>query len=168
MKKTLLILSLIAFGLTSVSAQTVNNGKGKTASDNPKENKVKPVKANSDTSSTDTAAMVFEKKTHDFGTIEEGTRAKTVFKFTNTGNVPLVLTNVKPSCGCTSPNWSREPIAPGETGEITVEFNSNGKGGSTFHKSVTVTSNAGVTVIYIKGNVVKKPTEPESPVRIKN
>jgi hypothetical protein len=149
MKKILVILTLFFIGTGVTVAQ---NAAGDSSTN---------------VSNTDTAKIKFEKKTHDFGTIEEGTQAKTTFKYSNTGNVPVILTNVRPSCGCTTPNWSREPLQPGESAVITAVFNSRGKSG-TFHKSITVTSNAGTTMIYIKGNVIKQSEEPQTPVRIKN
>ena len=68
-------------------------------------------------------------------------RVTTVFEFTNEGMVPLVLTNVRASCGCTTPKWTREPIEPGQKGNITVTYNPNGRPGR-FQKTVTITSNA--------------------------
>lgn len=150
MKKLLLILAILSIGV-EVSFAQKNAANDSSVS----------------VGTADTAKIKFERKTHDFGTIEEGTRAKTVFRYTNTGKVPLVLSKVKPACGCTTPSWSREPLAPGESAEITAVFNSTSKNG-TFHKSITVTSNAGVTVLYIKGNVKKKEVQPQTPVRIKN
>ncbi|RMG69675.1 MAG: DUF1573 domain-containing protein [Bacteroidetes bacterium] len=78
--------------------------------------------------------------TYDFGQIEPGSKVKHTFTFRNTGEHPLKITRVKPSCGCTSPDWSREEIAPGEEGFVEVVFNSAGKSGMQ-HKTVTVTGN---------------------------
>lgn len=116
----------------------------------------------------DTAIIEFSKVSHDFGKIVVGTQAKTTFEYTNKGNVPLVLTNVRPSCGCTAPNWSREPLMPGETAKIDINFNSSGKAGQKFNKSITVTSNATSQVLYIRGEVLSKAVEPTSPVIINN
>jgi len=82
----------------------------------------------------------FNEENHDFGAIEEGVIAKHDFEFTNTGDAPLIITNASGSCGCTVPSWPREPIAPGETGKIHVEFNSNGRTGNQT-KTVTLSSN---------------------------
>ncbi len=82
----------------------------------------------------------FKEESHNFGTIEEGTIAKHDFEFTNTGEAPLVITNAQGSCGCTVPEWPREPIAPGETGKIHVEFNSTNRTGNQT-KQVTLTAN---------------------------
>lgn len=106
--------------------------------------------------------ITFEKTTHDFGKINEADgRVTTVFEFTNEGMVPLVLTNVRASCGCTTPKWTREPIEPGAKGNITVTYNPNGRPGR-FQKTVTVTSNATepTTKLYIKGEVIPKPVKP--------
>jgi len=85
--------------------------------------------------------MTFEKTTHDFGTINEGDRVETIYKFTNTGNAPLIITKIKASCGCTVPTgWKKTPILPGETGEFTVKFNSRNKPNKQ-RKSVTITCN---------------------------
>ena len=83
----------------------------------------------------------FTKTKHVFGTIkEDGGLAQVTFNFKNTGNKPLKLTNVRASCGCTTPKWSKEPIQPGEEGFIDVSFNTTGKMGIQ-NKSVTVTGN---------------------------
>jgi len=76
----------------------------------------------------------------DFGTIQQGESPEFTFKFKNTGNEPMIISNAKGSCGCTVPQWPKEPIAPGETGEINVKFNSKNKKGSQ-NKTVTLTAN---------------------------
>ncbi|HSH19473.1 MAG TPA: DUF1573 domain-containing protein [Draconibacterium sp.] len=93
---------------------------------------------------------------HDYGTIEQGSDGTHEFKFTNGGKTPLILSNVRSSCGCTVPSWTKEPVAPGKEGAIKVVYNTNNVGN--FNKSITVNSNAkyGVVVLHIKGNVVKK------------
>ncbi len=98
--------------------------------------------------------MKFESETHDFGSIKEGVQATWDFKFTNTGKEPLVITNVQAACGCTTPSWPKEPIAPGESGKITAVYNSKGRPNA-FAKAVTVYSNAktATKVLNIKGNV---------------
>ncbi|MEX0966822.1 MAG: DUF1573 domain-containing protein [Bacteroidia bacterium] len=118
------------------------------------------------------AVAEYTEDSHDFGTITEGTQAKHVFTVKNTGNADLMIVNVRPSCGCTTPSWTREPIAPGKTGTITAVFNSSGRPGN-FHKSITVTTNEpqsnNTKVIFIKGTVTgkgsAKPAE-ETPVRV--
>lgn len=90
----------------------------------------------------DGAVITFEKKTHDFGDILQGDKPEHTYYFTNTGNEPLIITNVQVQCGCTTPKgWARDPIPPGGKGEITIAFNSAGKMGKN-NKAVTVISNA--------------------------
>jgi hypothetical protein len=88
------------------------------------------------------AVITWEKKSHDFGNIVQGDKVEHTFYFSNTGNEPLIITNVQVSCGCTTPKgWPRDPIPPGGNGEITVSFNSAGKMGMQ-NKPVTLVTNA--------------------------
>ena len=106
--------------------------------------------------------ITFEKTEHDFGKINEADgRVSVVFKFKNEGMAPLVLSNVRASCGCTTPTWTKEPIEPGKTGTITVTYNPNGRPGR-FQKTVTITSNATEPTkkVYIKGEVIPKQAKP--------
>ena len=108
--------------------------------------------------------MTFEKTEHDFGKIDEaGGRVSTEFVFKNEGMAPLVLSNVRASCGCTTPSWTKEPVEPGQTGTITVTYNPNGRPGR-FQKTVTITSNASEPTkkVYIKGEVIPKQAKPEN------
>ncbi len=102
------------------------------------------------------AKFEFENEKHDFGNVSEGAIASYDFTFKNNGTTPLVISNVKASCGCTTPYWSKEPILPGESGKITASYNSKNRSGS-FNKSITITSNATVSskIIFIKGIVVR-------------
>lgn len=79
-------------------------------------------------------------KVWDFGTIKQGDSPEFTFNFKNTGNEPMIISNAKGSCGCTVPQWPKEPIAPGATGEINVKFNSKNKKGAQ-NKTVTLTAN---------------------------
>lgn len=106
--------------------------------------------------------ITFEKTEHDFGKIhEEAGRVSVVFNFKNEGMAPLVLSNVRASCGCTTPTWTKEPVEPGQTGSITVTYNPNGRPGR-FQKTVTITSNASEPTkkVYIKGEVLPKQAKP--------
>lgn len=86
--------------------------------------------------------ITWEKSVYDFGDIVQGDKVEHTFKFRNTGTEQLIITNVQVTCGCTTPKgWARDPIAPGQSGEITVAFNSLGKFGKQ-NKVVTVVSNA--------------------------
>ena len=82
-----------------------------------------------DVQSAGTSKMELYEGSHDFGTIQQGEIVSHTFKFKNTGNAPLVIEKTGVSCGCTTPTYTKKPIMPGEEGEITVEFNSNGKTG---------------------------------------
>ena len=82
----------------------------------------------------------FSELEHNYGTLQKGGDGNCEFTFTNEGNEPLILSNVKASCGCTTPSWTKEPIMPGKTGTIKVRYNTNNVGG--FTKTITVTSNA--------------------------
>ncbi|WP_248723463.1 DUF1573 domain-containing protein [Seonamhaeicola sp. ML3] len=96
----------------------------------------------------------FDKVEHDFGNIEKGKKVTTVFKYKNTGDGPLVITEIKSSCGCTVPqDWSREPLSPGDTGEFTVTYNGSGTGA--ISKTITVTANTekGTETVKIKAQV---------------
>ena len=109
------------------------------------------------------AEIKFEVPKHDFGTVrEEGGPISHEFIFANTGDEPLLISGVRASCGCTTPSWSKEPIAPGERGSITAQYNPMNRPGA-FRKSVTVTSNASnpTTVLYIQGVVQPKPRTPQ-------
>jgi hypothetical protein len=101
-------------------------------------------------------SIIFEKLIHDYGTIVQGGDGYCEFEFTNKGINPLILSNISASCGCTVPEWPREPIAPGKTGVIKVKYNTNVIGA--FNKSITVNSNANnsLVVLRIKGNVTAK------------
>lgn len=98
-----------------------------------------------------------EKEIYDFGNIAEGTQATHEFKLKNTGDQPVVISNVQASCGCTTPAWTKDPILPGKTGMVKAVYNSEGRPGS-FNKSITVTSNAATPtmILFIKGVVVSK------------
>jgi hypothetical protein len=101
-------------------------------------------------------SIIFEKLVHDYGTIEQGADGGCEFVFTNKGEKPLVLSNVRASCGCTAPTWPREPILPGQNGVIKVGYNTNIIGG--FSKGISVTSNASNSTVNltVKGNVTPK------------
>jgi hypothetical protein len=85
--------------------------------------------------------LTFEESSKDFGDITQGDKVEHVFKLENTGNAPLVISNVAATCGCTVPSWPKEPIAPGKTAEIKVTFNSAGKMGKQ-NSVVRIYSNA--------------------------
>jgi hypothetical protein len=102
------------------------------------------------------AQLSFGLTTHDFGEIQEGVEATHTFVFTNDGDQPLTLRAVRPSCGCTTPSFTTEPVAPGEQGQVVVAYDSEGRPGP-FRKSIRVTAEAGDDqldeTLYITGDV---------------
>ena len=103
----------------------------------------------------DAAKIEFKSDVIDYGEIEKGSDGVRVFEFTNTGKAPLVITDVTSSCGCTIPEKPEAPIAPGETGQITVKYDTNRVG--PIRKSIMVYSNAesATTKLTIKGKVLE-------------
>lgn len=101
------------------------------------------------------AVMTFESTEIDYGTIQQGSDKVRHFKFKNTGNEPLTITNAKGSCGCTVPTWPKEPILPGQSSTIEVTYDTNRVGN--FSKSITLTSNEAnpTRMLTIKGVVLK-------------
>lgn len=100
--------------------------------------------------------LEFDKTEHDFGEIEAKTPVETIFKYKNTGEAPLVITNIKSSCGCTVPqDWSREPLSPGGEGQFTVKF--NGSGTNKVSKTITVTANTEKGTETVKITAFVKP-----------
>jgi len=151
MKKSIFAVAILALASTGVFAQ----GKKlevaqKTVSVSPA---VAPAPAAAATPET---TIKFKTETHDFGTLQEGDPAEAEFVFTNTGKKPLIIQNVQPGCGCTTPFWSKDPVAPGKTGIIKASYGTKGRVGA-FNKNITVTSTAGTNIIYIKGTVEKAP-----------
>lgn len=103
--------------------------------------------------------ITFDKTVHDYGTVPYKGDGSCEFKFTNTGKEPLILTNVRSSCGCTVPKWPREPVLPGQSDVIKVEYKTNRIG--RINKTITVQSNASnnTVVLRIKGQVLKPDAE---------
>lgn len=100
------------------------------------------------------AKIEFDKLEHDYGTIDQGANGTTEFRFTNTGTEPLIISNAKGSCGCTVPEWPKEPIAPGASAAIKVKYDTKRVG--PISKTVTITSNAvenATALLKIKGTV---------------
>jgi len=118
--------------------------------------------ANAQTAAITTPAVELiqlKETSHDFGKIPQGRPATYVFEVVNTSKEPLKLDNVQASCGCTTPQWSQEPIAPGGTSKIIVGYNAYVEG--PFEKTVTITYNTNQTkVMTIKGTVYKAPPSP--------
>lgn len=103
----------------------------------------------------------FSKTDHDFGEIEAKQNVETVFTYKNVGDAPLIITDIKSSCGCTVPqDWSREPLAVGESGQFTVKF--NGTGTNKVTKTVTVTANTEKGKEQVRITAFVKP-DPNAP-----
>lgn len=102
------------------------------------------------------AKFKWEETTHNFGKIVQRKPVAAVFVFTNTGSTPLVISNVRGSCGCTVTQYTKEAIAPGKTGNVKATFNAAAMGA--FNKSVRVTANVegGTETLFIKGEVVSQ------------
>ena len=101
----------------------------------------------------------FKEETINYGEVEKGKDdGIRIFEFTNTGDAPLIITNAKSSCGCTVPEWPKEPIAPNSKGQIKVQYNMNP---GPISKTITIESNAtnkpsGMIPLRIKGMVIVK------------
>jgi hypothetical protein len=108
-------------------------------------------------SASSTATIVFDRDEHDFGTIRESDgKASTVFTFVNKSDKPLLIKDVKTSCGCTTPEWTKEPVAPGQKGYIRATYDPTGRI-YVFERTLTVYSNGfpGQIMLHIKGETVK-------------
>lgn len=103
---------------------------------------------------TKVAILKFKTEVVDYGTITQNSDGTRLFSFANTGDAPLLITKVKTSCGCTVPSYSKAPIMPGETGALSIKYDTKRLGA--FTKTVIVTSNAGGgnKILKIKGNII--------------
>ncbi|HLO91823.1 MAG: DUF1573 domain-containing protein [Chloroflexota bacterium] len=156
MKKTISILAILLFSMTFAFAQNATN---------------KPVDASTPAAvvnNPNAADISFTKLVHDYGTIFVGGDGNCEFEFTNTGKEPLILSNVKSSCGCTVPSWPKEPILPGKKETIKVKYDTNRIG--PINKTITVSSNAknDPVVLKITGNIVKKAEDNTTPEKTLN
>ncbi|NTW31974.1 MAG: DUF1573 domain-containing protein [Bacteroidetes bacterium] len=151
--KKLFILSISIFTFIALNAQTAI-----------KSTTTPPVK-----SDKNGAEITFESLVHDYGTVQKGADGNCEFQFTNTGKEPLILSDVKSSCGCTVPSWTKEPVLPGKTGIIKVNYTKTNVVG-TISKQITVTSNATTetVVLSIKGTVVDNTPAEVVPVKQTN
>lgn len=147
MKSIYLLLIALVFGAAAFAqdaTQTQNN---------PEANPNAPV-------------ITFDKTVHDYGQVPYNGDGKCQFTFTNTGKEPLILTNVRSSCGCTVPKWPREPIMPGESEVIHVDYKTNRIG--TINKSVTIQSNASNDVVRLRiTGTVLSPEQSSTPEQTK-
>lgn len=146
MKRVLLSLAVTMFVSVAVMAQGVSVSNAPQPAANP-----------------NAPVITFEKTTHDYGTVYKGGDGSCEFKFTNTGVEPLILSNCASSCGCTVPDWPREPILKGKSAIVKVKYDTNRIG--PINKTITVTSNANNSPIQLRiiGNVVEKTTSSVMP-----
>lgn len=102
----------------------------------------------------DDGIIKWQKKTHDFGEIVQGKETSFKFEFENLSNIPVTILRVEPACGCTTSDFSEEPIFNGQTGYVTATY--DGKQLGVFHKKISVIMDVGMYDIYIKGQVISK------------
>lgn len=134
MKKLFLLSLFVALTIGTINAQT--STQNQIPSSGPK--------------------IEFSETVHNYGQIQKGSDGNCQFTFTNNGTEPLILSNVRASCGCTSPSWPKEPIMPGQSSVIKVHYNTANVGG--FTKTISVTSNAvdkPRITLTVKGNVAQ-------------
>ncbi|MEM7105118.1 MAG: DUF1573 domain-containing protein [Bacteroidota bacterium] len=165
MKNWFLAILVLAFAFTACNQDTNSDEAEKSVTEVKNEKNLpniesvrNPVTATVPEDTINVAKISFSEEIHDYGTVTAGEAVEHIFKFTNTGVAPLTITSAKSTCGCTVPDYPKEPIAPGAEGEIKVKFNTKGKSGRQ-KKPVRVTANTWPveTVVYIDGTVEKDP-----------
>ena len=151
MMKNLIVITLVVMGLSFTSCKEDATKKIKTEN-------LEVAKERDSEIKMDGPRFKFDKTEHDFGTINEGDVVETVFAFTNVGKSELIITSAKGSCGCTVPEWPKEPIMPGEVGEIKVKFNSYRKP-NLQQKQITLRTNTegGKEILKIRAQVTPSP-----------
>lgn len=166
MKKVLMIIAVMIGSFVAIQAQQEKQAEPKKDLQelNPDTNLYED--ENGELIETTKPIFQFTEEVHDFGELEEGPKYDTEFTFTNIGKEPLIITGVKASCGCTTPNWPKEPVMPGDEATIKVTYNTKGRLNK-FNKAVTITSNAITPTkrLYIKGSV--KAAEGDQPTKAK-
>lgn len=134
----------------SAAASSAMTGSGNlSAASNAATGNIPGTNMNNTVSNQPSTTIQYDGERFNFGVVDEGEVVKHTYKFKNTGKEPLIISNAKGSCGCTVPTWPKEPVPPGGTGEINVEFNSKGKPGPQ-SKRVTVTANTTPTETYLE------------------
>jgi hypothetical protein len=136
-------------GMNAAADEAAADAKANPTIDNPN------VASDTEAPNPNAPVLTFAEAQFDFGDIQPNSKVQHLFKFTNTGKTPLLIADATASCGCTTPSWTKEPIAPGATGELQVQFDSRGKQGL-INKQVSVRANTqpNINTIYIKGNVL--------------
>ena len=148
--KNLLFLSAFVIAITACNNESATND-SEVSTDVIND----PATAAEDADDSELPVIEFEEDVMDFGEISQGEKVKRIYRFTNTGKSDLIISDAKGSCGCTVPRWPKQPIKPGQSGDIEVVFDSNGKQGRQ-HKTVTLIANTkpNTTVIALKGDVL--------------
>ena len=159
--KNLPVVAIVSFGLGILATLAFNSLTKKSAYDKVKTKNVEVAAVRDAQISLGSPIIEWDKIEHDFGTINQGDKVETIFTLTNIGKGDLVITKAAGSCGCTAPQWPREPVKPGKSAEIKVVFNSSGKKNKTTN-TVTLTTNTekGNEVVRIKA-FVNAPDKPK-------
>lgn len=141
MRKSLLsLLQMALFVVLAACNQKTESSDGEAKISPEVVNNPATANTNAPADANATPVFAFETDNHEFGVIEQGEKVSYAFKFKNTGNAPLVISSASASCGCTVPEYTKTPVAPGEEGFINVTFDSAGKSGMT-SKTVTIIAN---------------------------
>ncbi|QJD94435.1 DUF1573 domain-containing protein [Mucilaginibacter robiniae] len=144
--RNLIVIALLAGTLAACQSSTTNQQNGGDSASTSASTKVNPALA---------PVIKFEHEVHDFGKIKQGDKVTYAFDFTNNGKSPLIITDAVATCGCTRPEWPKEPTKPGDKGTIKVTFNSIGKTGQQ-DKMITVTANTipAQSMVHLTGEVI--------------
>ena len=155
MKNVILLLAVFVFTTFTLSAQVSSSERTDAEKKEMEQKRMEEQKrlqqqnkANEQVSNPNSPIIKFDKTVHDYGTLQQHGDGKCEFKFTNTGKEPLILSNVRSSCGCTVPTWPRQPILPGQSEVIKVKYDTKRVG--MINKSIHVYSNAKVSTLTLK------------------
>lgn len=159
MKQNLFLITAFVLLASSCGSkkETLPNGEEKLSTDIVEN----PATASGQTDSSKPPEFSFETSTHHFGEIAESEKVSYTFIFTNTGGTDLVIANATGSCGCTVPEYSKEPIAPGKKGQVKVTFDPSGKSGMQ-SKTISLVANSvpATKVLTVSAEIIKKETKP--------
>jgi hypothetical protein len=159
MKKIFAIISCLCFTIAVNAQSNSSNAKkesGAVAKTTKDSKVVSPTAVKVTQAAIPEESLSLKESEYNFGKIPQGKPVTHIFEFTNTGKTPFALDNVQASCGCTTPVWNKEVVAPGETAKITIGYNAAAEG--PFAKPVSITYNGNLTKqIIIKGDVYKTP-----------
>ena len=149
------IIYIIAFLMFTVFLSCNNQNKNNNEKSITTDLVQNPITAEGKYNTGELPVMKFDKKIHDFGIIIQGEKVSYTFKYKNIGGSDLIITSAKGSCGCTVPSYSKKPIAPGETEEIEIVFNSSGRKGQQ-HKTISLYTNAQPNkyILTITGQII--------------